>query len=92
MRKARILLILGVWVAVLPYFGFPYSWKDILFTISGLGLVYFSYVLYREYKTKENQEKTFENFSENSDFDEKEIKTTMAEESKEHEKLKQEEI
>jgi membrane protein implicated in regulation of membrane protease activity len=70
MRKARILLILGIWVAVLPYLGFPYTWKDILFTVSGLILMYFSYVLYQESKKK--QEETFDNFSENKFFNEEE--------------------
>ncbi|KKT20095.1 MAG: hypothetical protein UW02_C0001G0008 [Candidatus Nomurabacteria bacterium GW2011_GWB1_43_7] len=73
MRKARILLVLGVWVTILPYLGFPYSWKDILTTVSGLALIYFSFVLYREYKAKENQEKTFDNFSENNNFSEEKI-------------------
>ena len=65
MRKARILLILGTWVAVLPYLGLPYSWKNILFTITGLGLIYFSYVLFRNSKKKKN----FDNFRENYDFE-----------------------
>ena len=72
MRKARILLFLGIWVAVLPYLGFPYSWKETLFTISGLGLIYFSYMLYQESKAEEvkdlpaqAEKKTFDNFSEN---------------------------
>lgn len=66
MSKARILLILGIWVAILPYLGFPYSWKDILTSLSGLGLVYVSFLLYKESKTKEvKEEKTFDNFSEN---------------------------
>ena len=74
MIKARILLFLGIWVAVLPYLGFPSSWKDILFTLSGLGLIYFSYMLYQEYKTEENkEEKTFDNFSENKSFTEEKI-------------------
>jgi hypothetical protein len=72
MRKARILLILGIWVAIIPYLGFPYSWKDILTALSGLGLIYFSYVLYKDYKMTEDQKKPFDNFSENSDFDKKE--------------------
>lgn len=70
MRKAYILLIFGIWVVILPYLGFPYSWKDSLFTFSGLGLIYLSYALYKESKMKE--EETFDNFSENGDFDEKE--------------------
>lgn len=69
MRRARILLMFGIWVAILPYLGFPYSWKNILFTLSGLGLVYSSFVLYKESKTKKTKEKTFDNFSENHDFD-----------------------
>ena len=66
MKRAYILLALGVWVAVLPYLGFPYSWKDILITISGLGLCYVSYTLYKESKVVEIvKEEVFENFSEN---------------------------
>lgn len=65
MRKERIFLFLGVWMALLPYLGFPSSWKDILTTLSGLTLIYLSYLLYSEFKTKEAKEKTFDNFSEN---------------------------
>ena len=75
MRKARILLVLGIWVAVLPYLGFPYSWKNILFTLSGLGLVYLSYILYKEYKIVETEEKSSDNFSENGDFSKNKIET-----------------
>ena len=75
MRKARILLVLGIWVAVLPYLGFPYSWKNILFTLSGLGLVYLSYILYKEYKIGETEEKSSDNFSENGDFSKNKIET-----------------
>jgi len=71
MYKARILLILGIWIALLPYLGFPYSWKNILFTLSCLGLIYLSYVLYKEYKTGETEEKNSNNFSENGDFKDK---------------------
>ena len=67
MKRAYILLFLGLWVAVLPYLGFPYSWKDVLFTISGLVLCYFSYIIYKESKVGEIiEEKIFENFSENN--------------------------
>jgi len=64
MSRARILLILGLWIAVLPYLGFPFSWKNVLFTASGLGLVYFSYLFYKESKS-EGSRKNFDNFSEN---------------------------
>lgn len=68
MRKARMVLILGIWVAILPYLGFPYSWKGYLFTLSGLVLIYVSYVLYSEYKRSEERDNKFENFSENRNF------------------------
>ncbi len=66
MRKVYILLFLGVWLVVLPFLGFPYSWKDILTTLSGLGLAYISFTFYKELKTKEVKvEKTFDTFKEN---------------------------
>ena len=70
MRRARIILILGIWVMVLPYLGFPSFWKNILFSASGLALVYVSLVMYREWKAREAIHRTFENFSENKDFSE----------------------
>lgn len=80
MQKARMFLVLGVFVTILPYLGFPYSWKDVLSTLSGLVLIFLSYLLYKDYKTKENQEKTFDNFRENNDFNEVIIETTQEEE------------
>ena len=75
MKKARILLILGVWVAILPYLGFPYFWKQVLLTISGLGLVYMAFLFYKIYKSEQKEDrKTFENFSENSDFNQTRVK------------------
>ena len=68
MRKARILLILGTWVAILPFLGFPYSWKDTLSFLTGIILICFSYILYMDYKNKENKEGTFDNFKENNNF------------------------
>lgn len=66
MGKSITVLILGIFVAILPYLGFPYSWKDVLETLSGLAIAYTAYMLYRELKAGESaSEKTFENFSEN---------------------------
>jgi hypothetical protein len=86
MRKARILLFLGTLVAILPYLGFSYSWKDAFSTLIGLGLIFFSYVLYRDSKTKENEEsekKTFDNFRENNDFNKIETIEEAPEENRE---------
>ncbi|MFA5095177.1 MAG: hypothetical protein WC447_00735 [Candidatus Paceibacterota bacterium] len=73
MTKVKIIFGLGVWVAVLPYLGFPYSFKNILFSISGLAIICFGYMLYRDFKAGETEEKTFDNFSENNNFNEIEI-------------------
>jgi len=80
MKLERTLLIGGIWIAVLPYLGFPYSWKNILFTISGLVLVYISYTLYQKEKA-DHEEKAADNFSENIDFIET-IETEVYEEAK----------
>lgn len=50
MRKERTLLILGVWVAILPYLGFPNSWREILFVCTGFSLVYLAYLFYVQAK------------------------------------------
>jgi hypothetical protein len=43
-------------------------------TLSGLGLIYVSFLLYKEFQIKEiKEEKTFDNFSENKFFNEGEI-------------------
>ncbi len=71
MKKERILLLLATWVAILPYLGFPSSWKNILFTLTGLGLGYLSYQMYLESRAKDKENshlKSFDNFSENSNF------------------------
>ena len=77
MSKAKIFLGLGVWVTILPYLGFPYSWKNILFTITGLVLAYIAYTLYREHKIKTMKTggDTFDNFQENKNFNEEIINT-----------------
>lgn len=93
MRKAWILFVLGIWLAILPYTGFPYSWKNVLTTFTGLGIIFFSYIFY-----KENQEKNFDNFVENNNFNQKEIiietkiEEPTAEEKQEFVEVKEEEI
>jgi hypothetical protein len=73
MCKARILLALGTWVAILPYLGFPYSWKDVLSFLTGLVIIYVSYLLYKEYKHMEKGNEVFDNFSENDNFGDNKI-------------------
>lgn len=66
MKKARTLLIIAIWVAILPYLGFPYFWKNLMYLVTGIAIAYISYIIYREVKPKETtQRKTFDSFSEN---------------------------
>ncbi len=69
MRKARTLLIFGIWTALLPYSGFPIFLKSILFSLTGFGLVYLAFLSYKEYKKGEIKNKTFDSFRENRDFE-----------------------
>jgi len=39
MGKDVIVMLLGVWVGLLPFLGFPSSWDRILFLISGIILI-----------------------------------------------------
>ena len=57
--------MVGVFIAVLPYLGFPYIWKNIFFTLLGLGISFFAYILHKNSKVKKTEEKIFENFKEN---------------------------
>lgn len=63
MRKERTLLILGIWVAILPFLGFPQSWRKILFLITGFLMIYLAYLFYLEAKERisknNNHLKTF---------------------------------
>jgi uncharacterized membrane protein YuzA (DUF378 family) len=63
MRKERTLFILGIWVAVLPFLGFPDSWRRIFFIITGLALIYLGYLFYLEARVRQlknmQESKTF---------------------------------
>ena len=71
MTKQRTIFILGLWVAILPYLGFPNSWKKILFLLAGLAIAYLAYLLYRQSKgihaVKEGKTNTYtDNRNENN--------------------------
>ncbi len=48
MAKQKIIFFLGIWVAILPFLGFPGSWKQIFFLITGLLLAYLGYMLNKQ--------------------------------------------
>ena len=41
-----VLVLLGAWMAFLPVLGFPRSFKNWLFVISGLLVIFFTYYAY----------------------------------------------
>ncbi len=50
MRKEKTLIIIGIWVLVLPFLGFPSFWRAFLFEITGLIILYLAYLFYIEAK------------------------------------------
>jgi len=63
MRKEKTLFIIGIWIIILPFLGFPDTWRKIFFIITGFMLVYLSYIYYQQAKSRisknENRSKTF---------------------------------
>ncbi len=45
MSKRQILILIGIWIIVLPFLGFPGNWQRILFVITGVYLLALSYSL-----------------------------------------------
>ncbi|MFM7089010.1 MAG: hypothetical protein ACKOW9_05805 [Candidatus Paceibacterota bacterium] len=64
MQKAKIFVVVGFWIAILPHLGFPILVKNILFSITGFVLVYIGLVL--RSKISRAEPKKFDNFSENT--------------------------
>ena len=52
MRKEKTLFIIGLWVVILPFLGFPNNWRKILFLITGLAIIYLAYLFYLEVKVR----------------------------------------
>lgn len=63
--KYRILFILGIAVVLIPYLGFPNSWKRVMFVISGIVITYTAYLLYKANKKNISQVKKIETYTDN---------------------------
>ncbi len=63
MRKERSLFVIGLLIIVLPYSGFPSSWRTFIFAVLGLCVVYIAYLFYIQAKINlskdSNHSKTF---------------------------------
>ena len=51
--QEKILIILGVWVFVLPFTGFPDSWKTWLLVITGLVIIYIGALLLKHSRERQ---------------------------------------
>lgn len=71
MRKERTLFIIGIWIGVLPFLGFPNNWRSVLFIITGIMLIYLAYLFRLEAKARiskvDTRAKTFVDNIGNSD-------------------------
>ena len=63
MRKEKTIFIIGLWIIVLPFLGFPGSWKTVMLVLTGVALIYLGYLFYMEAKERlakiENQAESF---------------------------------
>ncbi len=71
MRKERTLFFVGIWVGLLPFLGFPNSWRKVLFILTGIAIIYLSYLFRQEAKARidalrlSKDEQTMESFIDN---------------------------
>ena len=52
MKKEKALLILGFWILILNFLGFPRMFKSILFVLSGLAIIFLAYIFYKRAKSQ----------------------------------------
>lgn len=52
MRKEKTLLIIGLWIIVLPFLGFPDFWRKIFFILTGISVMYLAYLFYLESRVR----------------------------------------
>jgi len=52
MRKEKTLFIIGLWVVILPFLGFPTNWRKGLFVVTGIAIMYLAYLFYLEVKAR----------------------------------------
>ena len=49
MTKDLVIIVLGIWVAVLPFLGFPNSWDRIILIVSGFSISLLMFLLRRDF-------------------------------------------
>ncbi len=69
MNKVRTMTFLGFLLAIMPYLGFPYFFKNLIITVLGLYIAYIAGMTwYKKTQEKSTVSQIFENFSENKSF------------------------
>lgn len=48
MSKDIVIIVLGIWIAIVPFLGFPGLWETIIYVVSGLGVVLMTFLLRRD--------------------------------------------
>jgi hypothetical protein len=43
MKKRTLIILIGVWIALIPLLGLPNVWKNRIVTVSALVIVYLAY-------------------------------------------------
>lgn len=72
MSKIKLSILIGILTIILPYLGFPYFVKNILFLVFGVTIIVISCQLSRTLKNEtEKENEQIDNFSENDDFESK---------------------
>lgn len=54
MKHTKTIIALGVIVALVPFLGFPSSWKNIMFLVLGCGIATLGFRLYVATRTEED--------------------------------------
>lgn len=67
MNKNKIILILAVILALMPFLGFPSSWKDFFYVITGLLIIMLSLMKKRTELKKNSSEISTEEFGVKND-------------------------
>ena len=49
MTKDLVIIVLGVWVALLPFLGFPNSWDRVILLVSGFSISILMFLLRRDF-------------------------------------------
>ena len=59
MSKRQILILIGVWVIVFTFLGFPIVWQQILAVITGVAMIILAYVMRQDLPKADDRQVPF---------------------------------